>query len=116
MKTFSGKFSDKNFIYSDDIESIRMQLVSILNTPVGSRFYYPSYGSHLREYRFAVLNYYTINIIGQEIKNAVDFISGVELTGISYYVVDNVLHFNIELNRLSNIVKVNLTVVDGVAS
>lgn len=116
MKTFSGKFSGKNFVYSDDIESIRMQLVSILNTPIGSRFYAPSYGSNLNNYRFAVLNYFTINIIGQEIKNAINLISGVTLAGISYYVKENTLYFNIELNRLSNIVKVNLSIVDGVAS
>ena len=116
MKTFAGKYSGRNFVYSSDTEAIRMQLVSILNTPMGRRFYYPSYGSHLNEYRFSVLNYFTINMIGQEVKNAVALIDGVTLSNIGYYIVGNVINFVIELNRLSEKVKVNIAVTDGVAS
>ena len=116
MTTFNGKYSGRNFIYSDENEALRMQLVSILNTPMGSRFYYPSYGSHLNEYRFSVLNYFTINMIGQEIKNAISLLSGITLSSMSYYITDNVIHFNIELNKMSNKVSINLSVVDGVAS
>lgn len=116
MKTFAGKYVGKNFVYSDDNEAIRMQLISILNTPVGSRYYYPSYGSHLNEYRFSVLNYFTINMIGQEIKNAIALLNGITLSSIGYYIKDNKLYFNIELNRLSNNIKISLSVVDGVAS
>ena len=116
MKTFSGKFLGKNFVYSDDNEAIRMQLVSILNTPVGSRFYYPSYGSRLNEFRFSVLNYFTVNMIGEEIKSAVNLINGVSLAGISYYITDNNLYFVVDLNRNSEKVRVSLSVKDGVAS
>ena len=61
MKTFTGQYSNGNFVYSNDTEAIRAQLISILNTPLGSRFYYPSYGSRLNDYRFDVINYFTIN-------------------------------------------------------
>lgn len=116
MQTFSGKYYGRNFVYSSDTEAIRMQLVSILNTPMGSRFYYPSYGSHLNEYRFSILNYFTINMIGQEIKNAVALIDGVTLSNIGYYIKSNTIYFIIELNKMSEKVKVNISVKDGVAS
>lgn len=116
MQTFSGKYAGRNFVYSNDIEAIRMQLVSILNTPKGTRFYYPSYGSNLNTFRFSILNYFTINMIGQEVKDAVDLIDGVSLSGIGYYIKDNTIYFDIVLNRLSEKVKVNISVKDGVAS
>lgn len=115
MKTFIGKYSNGNFVYSGDVESIRAQLISILNTPLGSRFYYPSYGSRLNEFRFSILNYYTINMIGQEIKNAIALMSGITLVRIGYYVNNNKLYFNIELSRMAENIKLNLSVVDGVA-
>ena len=116
MITFVGKYENNNFKYSDDVEAIKMQLVSILNTPIGTRFYAPTYGSNIRNYRFSILNYFTISMIGQEIKNAIQFMSGVTLANISYEVDNNKLLFTIDLYYLSEIVRVNLTVVDGVAS
>lgn len=116
MKTFIGKYSNGNFVLSEGNDVLKAELISILNTPLGARFYYPSYGSHLSEYRFSVLNYFTINMIGQEIKNAVALLDGVTLTSIDYYVSNNQLQFNIVLNRNSENIKVNLSVVDGVAS
>ena len=116
MQTFTGKFVNRNFVLSDDTEALKAQLVSILSTPFGARYYYPSYGSHLNEYRFSVLNYFTINMIGQEIKNAIALMNGVSLSKISYYLENNNLHFNIELNRMSEKIKINLSIVDGVAS
>lgn len=116
MITFAGNYSNGNFVYSDTNEALRMQLVSILNTPIGSRPYAPTYGSNIRNYRFSVLNYFTISMIGQEIKNAVQFMTGVTLTGISYSLEDNKLQFSVDLLYLSDVVRVNLTVVDGVAS
>lgn len=116
MKTFIGKYFNNNFVLSSDSDVIKSELISILNTPIGSRFYYPSYGSRLNEFRFSIINYFTINLIGQEIKNAINLIDGVTLSSIDYYVENNKLYFNIVLNKLSNKVKVNLSVVDGVAS
>lgn len=55
MKTFAGEYSGNNFTFSDDAAAIRMQLISILNTPLGSRYYYPDYGSRINEYRFTTL-------------------------------------------------------------
>ena len=55
MKTFTGQYSNGNFVYSNDTEAIRAQLISILNTPLGSRFYYPSDGSRLKDHRFDVI-------------------------------------------------------------
>lgn len=115
MKTFIGDFKDKNFIYSSDTEALRAQLISILNTPFGSRWYYPTYGTRLNEYRFSVMNYFTINMIGQEIKNAVALIGGVKLSKISYYLEDNQLHFNVDLVKQLETVSINLSVSDGVA-
>lgn len=115
MKTFTGKYANTNFIYSDDNDALRMQLISILNTPKGSRFYYPSYGSHINEYRFEILNYFTINMIGQEIKDAVSLIDGVELESIEYIVYNNRLDFNISLSRMSNIINIKVSVADGAA-
>lgn len=116
MKTFTGKYSNKNFQYSSDNEVLRAQLISILNTPVGSRFYYPDYGSNLNDYRFNILNHFSINMIAQEVKRAVTLIDGVELTSISYSVDGNVLYFTVDLERLSNIIRVTFSIVDGVAS
>lgn len=116
MKTFTGKYVNGHFVYSDDIDAIKSQLVSILNTPAGSRFYNPSYGSHLNEYRFSILNYFTINIIGQEVKEAVHMMDGVTLSSISYRVENNKLIFDIDLQQTSDVVRVALTVSDGIAS
>lgn len=115
MRTFTGNYSNRNFQYSGDNEALRAQLISILNTPKGSRFYYPSYGSHLNEYKFSVLNHFSINMIGQEIKTAITLIDGVKLSAISYSIVDNTLYFTIDLNKMSNTIRLRLSVVDGVA-
>lgn len=116
MITFAGKYENNNFVYSDDTEAIKMQLVSILNTPIGTRFYAPTYGSNIREYRFSILNYFTINMIGQEIKNAIQYMSGITLADMSYTIKDNQLTFDVDLYYLSEVIRVNLTIVDGVAS
>ena len=55
-------------------------------------------------------------MIGQEIKNAIQFMSGVTLANISYTLDNNALKFDIDLYYLSEVVRINLTVVDGVAS
>ena len=116
MKTFTGKFSNGSYVLSGDDAVLKSQLVSVLNTPIGSRFYYPSYGSHLNEFRFSVINHFTINMISQEIKSAVDLLDGVSLIGIQYYVKDNKLYFDVGLSRLSNKYTINLSVSDGIAS
>jgi phage baseplate assembly protein W len=116
MITFAGKYENDNFVYSEDAEVIKMQLVSILNTPLGSRFYAPTYGSNIRNYRFSILNYFTINMIGQEVKNAIQHLSGVTIANITYTVDNNKLIFYIDLNYMTNKVRINLTIVDGVAS
>lgn len=116
MKTFVGQYKNGSFVYSGHNDAIKAQLISILNTPMGSRFYAPSYGSHLNEYRFSILNYFTINMIAQEIKNAIQFMGGVTLASMNYFLKNNQLHFIVELAYLSEIVRVELKVVDGVAS
>ena len=116
METFFGQYVGKNFVLSNESEALRIQLVSILNTPSGSRFYYPSYGSRLNEYNFNVLNYYTVNMIGQEVKNAISLLDGVSLVSIDYVVDGNKVMFMITLQKTSNRIRVNLTVQDGVAS
>lgn len=116
MQTFTGQYNGRNFILSGDTEAIRAQLISILNTPKGSRFYYPEYGSNLNRYRFSVLNQFNIEAIGDTIKDAVDLIEGVTLTAISYTILNNNLYFNIELNRLTEKISIRISVVDGVAS
>lgn len=116
MRTFTGKYKNGSYVFSYDNDTLRAQLLSILNTPIGSRFYAPSYGSRLNSFRFSILNYFTIQMIGQEIKDAISLMSGVSLKSINYIVEDNVLNFTIELNRMSEIVRINLTVVDGVVS
>ena len=116
MITFTGQYDKNKFVYSDDLESIRVQLISILNTPIGSRWYYPSYGSNLNQYRFSPFNYFTINMIGQEIKNAIDHLEGVSLADIAFTFYKEKLIFVISLYRFSDIVKLYITVADGVAS
>lgn len=116
MISFTGEYKDNNFVYSNDTNSLRMQLISILNTPKGSRWYYPTYGSYLNEYKFSVLNFFTINIIGNEIKDAIDLIDGVTLSSINYTIDHNKLIFDIDLIRSSDKITIKLSVVDGVAS
>lgn len=116
MESFTGAYERNNFVLSSDEKVLKAELISILNTPVGSRYYYPSYGSNLSSFKFSVLNYFTINIIGQEVKSAVDLLDGVTLSGISYYISNNKLYFTLDLNKNSNNYKVTLSVSDGVAS
>ena len=117
MKTFTGKYNNGNFTYSSDTENIRIQLLSILNTPLNSRYYYPDFGSNINEYRFNVLNHFSINIIGSEIKRAVSLIDGITLTDISYTVEDTgELVFSLELTKLSNIIRFSISIHDGVVS
>jgi phage baseplate assembly protein W len=117
MRTFFGKYSDGSFVYSEQNDALKAQLISILNTPVGSRFYAPTYGSHLNEYRFSIINYFTINMIGQCITDAVRFMNGVTLSKIEYALgEDNDLLFSLELVYMSDVVTINLKVADGVAS
>lgn len=116
MKTFTGKYANKSFQYSTDNEAFRAQLISILNTPVGSRFYYPDYGSNLNDFRFSILNHFSINMIAQEVKRAITLIDGVELKAISYSISGNNLYFTVDLEKLSSVTRVALTITDGVAS
>ena len=115
MKTFVGQYYKKNFVYASDVDALKAQLISIINTPLGSRFYCPSYGSHLNEYRFNSINYFTIHMIGQEIKNTVQLMNGVSLSKLTYYLQDNQLYFNVELIKMSEKIKINLQIKDGVA-
>jgi hypothetical protein len=41
--------------------------------------------------------------------------NGIKLSKISYYLENNQLHFNIDLVRQSEIIKIGLSVSDGVA-
>lgn len=117
MKTFTGKYSNGNFVLSNDNEVLRAELVSILNTRLGTRWYYPTYGSSLSDLKFEILNFYTLNLVSQEIKTAVGLIDGVSLSGISYSIGKNKeLVFSIDLVKNSTMFKVSLSVVDGVAS
>lgn len=116
MKTFVGEYRNGNYVLSGDDEVLRAQLISILNTEKGTRFYYPSYGSNLRDFRFSVLNYFTINMIGQEVKSAIDLLNGVKLSSIDYQIDGNSIKFNISLTRMSTRLNINISVADGVAS
>lgn len=116
MKTFAGIYSGNNYVFSNEAESLRVQLLSILNTPRGSRYYYPDYGSNLNMYRFNVLNHYSINLISTEIKRAISLIDGLTLTDISYDIEDdNTLSFTLEVVRQSSTSKFSISVSDGVA-
>ena len=64
---------------------------------------------------FDVINYFTINMIAQEIKNAILLLDGVTLSNIEYHVYNDRLYFDIELTRLSEKISLNLSVSDGVA-
>lgn len=117
MESFTGEYSHNNFVLSSDNEVLKAELVSILNTPIGSRFYYPTYGSNLNQMRFNILNYFTINMIGQEVKSVIDLLDGVTLNGISYYISsNNTVNFVLDLSKYSENYKVSLSVSDGVAS
>jgi hypothetical protein len=54
-------------------------------------------------------------MIGQEIKTAITLIDGVTLSAISYSVAGNTLYFTVDLNKMSNTIRLTLSVVDGVA-
>lgn len=117
MESFTGEYKHNGFVLSGDADVLKAELVSILNTPIGSRFYYPTYGSNLNQLRFSILNYFTINMIGQEVKSAIDLLDGVTLNSISYYVSsNNKVSFVLDLSRNSDNYKVSLSVSDGVAS
>lgn len=116
MQTFIGEYQNGNFTMSSDAIALKAQLVSILNTPIGTRFYYPSFGSNLSQLRFSVLNYYTINIITQAIKDAVELINGVRLLSLVYTIKNNSLLFTVNLDKLSTKYSINISVSDGVAS
>jgi phage baseplate assembly protein W len=116
MESFTGKYTRNGFILSSDKDVLKAELVSILNTPIGSRFYYPTYGSNLNQLRFSILNHFTVNMIGQEVKSAIELLDGVTLNGISYYISNNTVNFVLDLSKYSENYKVSLSVSDGVAS
>ena len=116
MKTFIGDYENGNYVMSSEDASLRAQLICILNTPKGSRFYYPEFGTHLNEYRFSTIDYFTINIISEEVREAVRLMDGVSLAGISYYIDGNKLYFTVDLTRLSGVIRLNISISEGVAS
>lgn len=117
MKTFTGKYVNGNFVLSSDNEVLKAMLVSILNARLGTRWYYPTYGSSLSDLKFEILNYYTINLVTQEIKTAVGLIEGISLDGISFKIgKDKEIIFLIDLRKDSTTFKVSLSVLNGVAS
>lgn len=115
MRTFFGDYKNKNFVYSNKNDAIRAQLISILNTQKGSRFYYPNYGSDLNQYRFGIINYFTIQMIGQCVKDAISLLDGVSIINIRYSVEKDHLKFYIDLNCNSDNVTVHLSIANGVA-
>jgi hypothetical protein len=54
-------------------------------------------------------------MIGQEVKEAINMMSGVTLSAISYTVNDNSIIFNIDLIQNSDTVRFSLAITDGVA-
>lgn len=97
MKTFTGLYSKINhkFVFASTSDYIRSCLISILNTHKGSRFYYPDYGTEIYKYKFAPLNFFTINNINIEIRSAIECIEGLHLDSSSVRFKDDVLYFDL---------------------
>ena len=79
--SFDGKYLDLSG-YSD--EEVRSNLIHLLLTRKGTRYYLPDFGTRLYEYIFEPLDGPTFSDIEAEIREAVlEYIPGITITNIS---------------------------------
>jgi phage baseplate assembly protein W len=79
--SFDGKYLDLSG-YND--EEIRSNLVHLLLTRKGTRYYLPDFGTRLYEYIFEPLDGPTFSDIESEIREAVsEYIPGITITNVS---------------------------------
>lgn len=79
--SFDGKYLD---LSDTGDEEIRTDLIHLLLTRKGSRYFLPSFGTRLYEYLFEPLDGPTFSEIDSEIRDTVsEFIPGITITNIS---------------------------------
>ena len=79
--SYDGKYLD---LSESNQEEIRTNLIHLLLTRKGSRYYLPDFGSRLYEYIFEPLDGPTFSEIESEIRDSVkEYIPGITITNIS---------------------------------
>lgn len=84
LRSFSEKYSIRNFAYDSGTDAVREYLTFILNTPKGTRAYYPDFGSNLHKYQYAPLNQTLIREVHAEIRNCVNQVEGITVLTTEY--------------------------------
>lgn len=86
LRSFSEKYSIRNFVYDTGSGAVREYLMHILNTPKGTRPYYPDFGSNLHKYQYAPLNQIVIREVHAEIRNCINQVEGITVLNSEYAV------------------------------
>ena len=86
LRSFSEKFINRNFAWDNGTDAVREYLTYILNTPKGTRPYYPHFGSNLHKFKYAPLNQVTLREIHSEIRNCINAIEGMVIQTSEYFV------------------------------
>ena len=118
LRTFSEKYHNRNFVWDTGSDAVREYLAYILNTPKGTRPYYPNFGSNLHKFKYAPLNQVTLREIHAEIRNCINAIDGMILQ-TSEYTVDvksRSIYFKFYMLVDKDLMTVSLKYSGGVAS
>lgn len=117
MRTFMENFDNVvSYAWDKRVSAVRDFLLVVLNTPRGSRPYYPEFGCDIEKYKYMPLNTNVINMIHHEIRKSIDSISGLTLRSSSYRVLskERTLLFQFVLLMKSETVTVKLSYKEGV--
>lgn len=86
IRTFAEHYGARNFTYDTGADAVREFLAYVLNTPKGTRPYYPLFGSYLGRYKYAPLNQTTIREVHAEIRSCINSIDGISVVNSEYSV------------------------------
>lgn len=94
---FPFKDSVKGFFLdmdTDDISAIKSDLMHLLTTNKGERYYQPEFGTNIRQYLFSPNDSITHNEMKEEVSNAVkQFIPNLSITNLTVKKKDNSDYF-----------------------
>lgn len=99
----------KNFLFKGTLttkDALRSNLLLLLNTNKGERYYLPDYGTDLNRYLFEQRDSITMSAIEQDIKITVKkYIPQLTITNVNFYELQNSDGVNISENEIEVEVK-----------
>lgn len=84
MSSYIENYSKNNYCFETTSSSFYQSVMDQLNTPLGSRAYYPDYGSKLYLYKFLPLDINTAKVIHAEIYILLSSYEGVDILSTDY--------------------------------